>query len=154
MEANDFTILWWFLPYTDMNQPRVYTCLPSWTPLPPPFPSHPSGLSQCFECPVSRIELGLVICFTYGDIHISVLFSQIIPPSPSPIESKSVFFISVWRRQTFSLVEDTAASVSDKILPFQKVTLWARLLCPAHKSASGSPQISYFSGAYILLQNI
>ena len=32
------------------------TCVPlSWTPLPTPFPYHPSGLSQCtiFECPVS-----------------------------------------------------------------------------------------------------
>ena len=33
-------------------------------------PSHPSGLSQCtsFECPVSCIELRLVIYFTYGNI--------------------------------------------------------------------------------------
>ena len=35
------------LPYIDMNQPWVYTCSPSWTPLPPPSPSHPSGSSQC-----------------------------------------------------------------------------------------------------------
>ena len=26
-----------------MNPPRVYTCSPSWTPFPTPFPSHPSG---------------------------------------------------------------------------------------------------------------
>ena len=40
---------------------------------PTAFPSHPSGLSQCtgFECPVSYIELGLVIYFTYGNIHVS-----------------------------------------------------------------------------------
>ena len=46
---------------------------------PPPSPSHSSGLSQCtgFECPVSCIELGLVIYFTYGNVHVSVLFSQI-----------------------------------------------------------------------------
>ena len=68
---------------------------------PPPtstsLPSHPSLLSQCtgFECPVSCIELGLVIYFTYGNIHVSMLFSQTIPPSPSPTESKSLFFISV-----------------------------------------------------------
>ena len=63
---------------------------PSWTPLPTPSTSHPSGLSQCtsFECPVSSIDLGLVIYFTYGNIHVSMLFSQIIPPSPSSIESK------------------------------------------------------------------
>ena len=40
------------------------TCVPeSQSPLPPPSQSHPSGLSQCTgsECPVSCIELGLVI---------------------------------------------------------------------------------------------
>ena len=30
-----------------MNQPWVYMCSPSWIPLPPPSPSHPSGSSQC-----------------------------------------------------------------------------------------------------------
>ena len=70
---------------------------PSWTPLPPPSPSHPSGSSQCTspERPVSCIRPGLAICFTYGNIHVSVLFSQFILPSPSPTESKSLFFISV-----------------------------------------------------------
>ena len=97
MEANYFTILSRFVPYTDMNQPQVYMCPPSRTPFPPPSPSHPSGLSQCtgFGCPVSCIEFGLVICFTYDNIHVSVLFSQVIPPSPSPTESKSLFFTSV-----------------------------------------------------------
>ena len=62
-----------------------------------PSSSHPSGLSQCtsFECPVSYIKLGLVIYFTYGNIHVSMLFSQIILSSSSPTESKSLFFISV-----------------------------------------------------------
>ena len=97
MEANYFTILWWFLPYSDMNQPWVYMCPPSWTPLPPRSPSHPSGSSQCTspECPVSCIESGLAIYFTYRNIHVSMLFSQIIPPSPPPTESKRLFFISV-----------------------------------------------------------
>ena len=74
------------------------TCvLKSQTPLPPPSLSHPSGLSQstCFECPVSCIKLGLAIYFTYDNIHVSVLFSQIIPPSPSPTDSKSLFLTSV-----------------------------------------------------------
>ena len=30
--------------------------------------------------------------FAYGNIHVSMLFSQIILPSPSPRESKSLFF--------------------------------------------------------------
>ena len=31
------------LPYINMHPPRVYTYYPSWTPLPPPSPYHPSG---------------------------------------------------------------------------------------------------------------
>ena len=30
-----------------MNQPWIYMCSLSWTPLPPPSPSHPSGSSRC-----------------------------------------------------------------------------------------------------------
>ena len=97
LEANYFTILWWFLPYIHMNQPWVYMCSPSWSSLPPPSPSHPSRSSQCTspEHPVSWIESGVAIYFTYDNIHISMLFSQIIPPSPSPTESKNLFFTSV-----------------------------------------------------------
>ena len=74
------------------------TCVPHSEPhLPPPSPSHPLGSSQCTgpERPVSCIEPGLAIYFIYGNIHVLMLFSQIIPPSPSPTESKSLFFISV-----------------------------------------------------------
>ena len=44
---------------------------------------------------VSCIHPGLVICFTLDNIHVSMLFSQNIPPSPSPTESKSLFCTSV-----------------------------------------------------------
>ena len=78
---------------------RLYMCPPSRTPPPTSLPisSHPSGSSQYtgFECPVSCIEPGLAMYFTYGNIHVSVLFSQIIPPLPSPTESRSLFFICV-----------------------------------------------------------
>ena len=69
------------------------TGAPFQTPLPLSSLSHPSGLSQCtgLECPVSYIERGLVLCFTYGNTHVSMIFSQIIPPSPSPTESRSLF---------------------------------------------------------------
>ena len=85
------------LPYINMNLPWVYTCSPSWTPIPPPSPHHPSGSSQCTspEHPVSCIEPGLAILFTYDIIHVLMPFSQIIPPSPSPTESKRLFYTSV-----------------------------------------------------------
>ena len=68
------------------------TCVPH-----PESPSHPSGSSQCIspEHPVSCIKPGLVIYFTYDNIHVSALFSQIIPALHSPIESKSLFFTYV-----------------------------------------------------------
>ena len=44
---------------------------------------------------VSCIQPGLAICFTLDNIHVSMLFSQIIPPSPSPIEFISLFYTSV-----------------------------------------------------------
>ena len=80
-----------------MNLPRVYMCSPSWIPLPPPSRYHPSGSSQSTspKHPVSCIEPRLAICFLYDIIHVSMPFSQIIPPSPSPTESKRLFYTSV-----------------------------------------------------------
>ena len=58
---------------------------------------HPSGSTQCTspKHPVSCIEPGLVTHFLYDIIHVSRPFSQIIPPSPSPTESKRLFYTSV-----------------------------------------------------------
>ena len=61
----------------------------------PPHPIYPSGSSQCPEHPVSCIEPGLAIRFTYDNLHVSMPFSQIIPPLPSPTESKRLFHTSV-----------------------------------------------------------
>ena len=66
-------------------------------PLPFPSPFHPSGSSQCTSPKhhVSCIERGLVIHFTYDNIRVSMPFFQTIPPSPSPTESKRLFYTSV-----------------------------------------------------------
>ena len=69
-----------------MNQPPVHMCPPILDSLPAPSPAYLSGLSQStsFECAASWVKLALVIYFAYSNIHVSILFSQIIPPSPSP----------------------------------------------------------------------
>ena len=71
--------------------------LPILNPLPPPSPNQPSGSSQCTrpKHPVSCLEPGLAIHFIYDIIHVSMPFSQIIPPSPSPTESKRLFYTPV-----------------------------------------------------------
>ena len=90
-------MLWWFSPYISFNQPQVYMCPPHPEPFRPPSPPHPSGLSQStgFGCPAPCAELALVLCLTYGNVRVSVLLPQITPRSPSPTESKSLFFTSV-----------------------------------------------------------
>ena len=84
------------LPYIDMNLPQVYMCFQSWTPSHrPPHPIMASGPSQCTspEHPVSFIKPGLAIHFTYDNICVSMPFSQIIPPLPSPGVQKTVLYI-------------------------------------------------------------
>ena len=82
------------LPHIDMNL-HGCTCAPHpERPLPPPAPSHPSGSSQCtsHKHPVSWIKRGNI---TYDNLHVSMPFSHIIPPSPSSTKSKRLFYIFV-----------------------------------------------------------
>ena len=58
-------------------------------PIPPGLPSAPA-LSTCLMHPTWAGDL-----FTLDSILVSMLFSQNIPPSPSPTESKSLFCTSV-----------------------------------------------------------
>jgi len=80
-----------------MNPPQVYMCSPTWTLLHPPSPYHPSGSSQCTspKHPVLCIEPGLASRFIHDITHVSMPFSQIFPPSPSPTESIRLFYTSI-----------------------------------------------------------
>ena len=69
MDAHNFTILWWFLPYTDMNQPWVYMCPPS-----EPsslFPPHPVPLG----CPRA---LALSALLHASNLHWSSISHMVI----------------------------------------------------------------------------
>ena len=71
--------------------------LPILNPPPTPHPYHLSGSSPCTspKHPVSCIEHRLALRFLHDSIHVSMPFSRIISPSPSPSESKSLFYTSV-----------------------------------------------------------
>ena len=69
---------------------------PILNPPPSSLPVPSLWSSQCTSLKhLVCIEPGLAIRFMYGIIHVSMLFSQIIPPSPSPTESKRLFYTSL-----------------------------------------------------------
>ena len=63
---------------------------PILNPFPLPSPSHPSGSPQCTspEHPVPCIEPGLVIHFTYNNIHVSMYSIKLSHPRPLPQSPK------------------------------------------------------------------
>ena len=68
-------------PYSEYNSNLL--CYPMlWV-----LPLHKSCMN------LSGIELALVIPFIYGNVPVSMLFSQIIPSLNSPLESQSLSFI-------------------------------------------------------------
>ena len=68
-----------------LNPPPTSFPIPSFWVIPVHQPKHPE----------SCIGPGLAIHFTYDNKHVSMPFSQIIPPSPSPTESKRLLYTSV-----------------------------------------------------------
>ena len=87
--CSDFAIHW----HESATGIHVFPIL---NPPPTSLPIPSLWSSQCTspEHPVSCIKPGLVILFTYDNIHVSMPFSQIIPPTPCPTESKRLFYTS------------------------------------------------------------
>ena len=55
-------------------------------------PSHLPPLREHWvELLESYLKLPLALCFTYVNVYVSMLFSQIIPLSPCPAVSTSLF---------------------------------------------------------------
>ena len=92
-----FTILYWFCHISKWICHR-YTCVPHPEPSSLLIPhTIPLGHPQCTSPKhlVSCIEPGPATRFIYDIIHVSMPFSQIIPPLPSPTESKRLFYTTV-----------------------------------------------------------
>ena len=83
------TLTWISHGFTCIPHPDPRSHLPL-HPIPLVFPVHR------VRALVSCIQPGVVICFTLDNIHVVMLFSRNIPPSPSPTESKSLFYTSVY----------------------------------------------------------
>ena len=87
-------MLYWFLPYINMNQPYMYTYVLSFLNLLPTSQSIPwlyIVAEHWVELSASYSKFPLAIYFSYGYIYVLVLLSQYAPPSPSETVSTSLF---------------------------------------------------------------
>ena len=120
-----------------LNPPPTSLPIPSLWDIPVHQPQHP----------ISCIKPGLEIYFTYDILHVSMPFSHIIPPSPSPTESKSLFNTPVSlllsHIQGYCSVQFSRSFVSDSSRPHE--SQHARPPCPSptpgvHPDSSPSSQ--------------
>ena len=80
------------LPYINMNPPQVYTCSPSWTPLPPPSSYHPSGSSHCYwrivdlQCRVSFRWTSKWFNYTHTCACVLFMSPQLCPTLCNPMD--------------------------------------------------------------------
>ena len=87
LEDNCFSVLSWILAYSNMKQPQVNMC-PLLLEPPSHLSPHPTALGchrapDWARCIIQHVLAGYL--FTYGNVYVSVLCSQFIPPSLSPL---------------------------------------------------------------------
>ena len=134
MEANYFTILWWSLPYIDMNQPWVYMCSPSWSPLPsPPHPipqGHPSApalstLSQASNLDwqsVSHMIIYMFQCYSLKSSH-----PRLLPQNPKVCSLHLYLFCCLAYRVIITIfLNSTYIYVN---IPYWCFSFWLTSLC-------------------------
>ena len=94
----NFTILYWFCQISKWIHHK-YTCVPHPEPSsllsPHTIPLGRPSIGTSPKHPVSCLEPGLATHFIHDILHVSMPFSQIFPPSPSPTESIRLFYTSV-----------------------------------------------------------
>ena len=80
-----------WISHRHTHVPSLWNLTPSPLPIPPPRVLQSTGL----EFPASYSKFPLAVYFTHGNVYVSVLLSQVFPPSPFLTVSKSLFFKSV-----------------------------------------------------------
>ena len=116
----------------------IHVFPPSWTPLPPLIPFHPSKLSQStgFELTAPCSKFPLDIYFTYGNVYVSILLFQFNPPSSAPSGSTSLFSMSASpEKGDFKLGLDISSSWEKDRHSIKGIACWANKEVPLETSA-------------------
>ena len=95
LEDTCFSIVCWLLPYINMNTHR-HVC-PSLLEPPPtsdPMPPLAVPTELWVELPESHSAFPPAICFTQGNVNVSMPFSRFLPLTPSPMVSPDLLFMS------------------------------------------------------------
>ena len=116
-------MLWWLLPYINMNQPQLYMCPLHPEPPPTSLPTLPSGLSQStnFGCPTPCPEPALNQCFSNSPVAVQL---------PSHVQ----LFATPWttaRQASLSVTNSRSPPKPmsiESVMPSNHLILWHPLL--------------------------
>ena len=89
--------------------PPSWTFLPPSPPPPPPTPTNPIPLLQVVtehwvELPVTYGKFPLALCFTFGDVYISMLLSVCLTLPFPCCTHKSVFYVCISANSLISII--------------------------------------------------